>query len=232
MLVCKSWSQLANPGEEAWGGTDKCPSQSDSRQLCVFFPPPLMPLCILSPPTNTSLGITFINSIMLSSYVNCGTIHSCLLTSQRQLWIVQTQAVLFCFDQSRVLFCFLILSGGTSLEVQWLRTHLAMQGRLVWSLVRELRSHMLVACLAATTEPEPSGAHVPQVESLETPRKDPMWCSKDPVGCNWDWMESNTLFVHCSVAQSCPTLCDPMDCSMPGFPVLHHFPGFAQTHVH
>ena len=27
-------------------------------------------------------------------------------------------------------------------------------------------------------------------------------------------------------------LCDPMDCSMPGFPVLHHLPEFAQTHVH
>ena len=34
----------------------------------------------------------------------------------------------------------------------------------------------------------------------------------------------------CSVAQS--TLCDPMDCSMPGFPVLHHLPELAQTHVH
>ena len=29
--------------------------------------------------------------------------------------------------------------------------------------------------------------------------------------------------VHCSVVQSCLTLCDPMDCSTPGFPVLHHF---------
>ena len=28
------------------------------------------------------------------------------------------------------------------------------------------------------------------------------------------------------------TLCDPMDCSTPGFPVLHHFPELAQTHVH
>ena len=27
-------------------------------------------------------------------------------------------------------------------------------------------------------------------------------------------------------------LCDPMDCSIPGFPVLHHLPEFAQTHVH
>ena len=34
-----------------------------------------------------------------------------------------------------------------------------------------------------------------------------------------------------SVAQSL-TLYDPMDCSMPGFPVLHHLPEFAQTHVH
>jgi len=36
----------------------------------------------------------------------------------------------------------------------------------------------------------------------------------------------------CSVAQSCPTLCNPMDCSTPGFPVLHHLPEFAQTHAH
>ena len=36
----------------------------------------------------------------------------------------------------------------------------------------------------------------------------------------------------CSVAQSCPTLCDPMDCSMPGFPVIHHLPEFTQTHIH
>ena len=36
----------------------------------------------------------------------------------------------------------------------------------------------------------------------------------------------------CSVTQSCPTLCDPMDCSMPGLPVLHHLPEFTQTHVH
>ena len=39
-------------------------------------------------------------------------------------------------------------------------------------------------------------------------------------------------FVFCSVAQLCPTLCDLMDCSTPGFPVLHHLPKFAQTHVH
>ena len=34
-----------------------------------------------------------------------------------------------------------------------------------------------------------------------------------------------------SVAQLCLTLCDPMDCSTPGFPVHHQLPEFAQTHV-
>ena len=36
----------------------------------------------------------------------------------------------------------------------------------------------------------------------------------------------------CSVSQLCLTLCEPMDCSTPGFPVLHHLLEFAQTHVH
>ena len=35
-----------------------------------------------------------------------------------------------------------------------------------------------------------------------------------------------------SVAQSCPTLCDPMNYSTPGLPVHHHLPEFTQTHVH
>ena len=35
-----------------------------------------------------------------------------------------------------------------------------------------------------------------------------------------------------SVAQSCPTLCDPMNRSMPGLLVLHQLPEFTQTHIH
>ena len=34
-----------------------------------------------------------------------------------------------------------------------------------------------------------------------------------------------------SVTQSCPTFCDPMNCSTPGLPV-HQLPEFTQTHVH
>ena len=35
-----------------------------------------------------------------------------------------------------------------------------------------------------------------------------------------------------SVAQSCLTLCEAMDCSMPGLPVHHQFPELTQTHTH
>ena len=46
------------------------------------------------------------------------------------------------------------------------------------------------------------------------------------------------IFVHIylvqfsSVTQLCPTLCDPMNRSMPGLPVHHQLPEFTQTHVH
>ena len=39
-------------------------------------------------------------------------------------------------------------------------------------------------------------------------------------------------FYCCSIAKPCPTLCDPMDCSTPGFPVNHQLLELAQTHVH
>ena len=40
------------------------------------------------------------------------------------------------------------------------------------------------------------------------------------------------MIVISSVAYSCPTLCDPMDCSTPGFPEHHQLPELTQTHVH
>ena len=48
------------------------------------------------------------------------------------------------------------------------------------------------------------------------------------------YFPSFTLLFNCCcpVSQSCPTLCNPRDCSTPGFPVLHHLPEFVQTHVH
>ena len=47
------------------------------------------------------------------------------------------------------------------------------------------------------------------------------------------WNQSLHFLCCCfSVSKSCPALCDPMDCSMPGFSVLHHLLELAQTHVH
>ena len=40
------------------------------------------------------------------------------------------------------------------------------------------------------------------------------------------------LLLCCPVTKSYPTLCDPMNCSTSGFPVLPYVPEFAQTHVH
>ena len=43
---------------------------------------------------------------------------------------------------------------------------------------------------------------------------------------------SNNSYHFSSVAQLCPTLCDPMNRSTPGLPVHHQLPEFTQTHVH
>ena len=49
---------------------------------------------------------------------------------------------------------------------------------------------------------------------------------------NFPQESSSQLLLLCSIAKSCLTLCDSIDCSTPGLPVLHHLPEFAQTHVH
>ena len=41
-----------------------------------------------------------------------------------------------------------------------------------------------------------------------------------------------SIFQFSSVTQSCPGVCNPMDCSMSGFPVHHQLLEFSQTHVH
>ena len=48
---------------------------------------------------------------------------------------------------------------------------------------------------------------------------------------SWEW-SSQDWDCCCSVTRSCPTLYNPMDCSTPGFPILHSLSEFAQTHVH
>ena len=55
--------------------------------------------------------------------------------------------------------------------------------------------------------------------------------------CKWEQMTPlvrdhlESSCCCCSDAKLCATLCDPLDCSRPGFPDLHYLPEFAQTHV-
>ena len=51
-------------------------------------------------------------------------------------------------------------------------------------------------------------------------------CSKQPQA------PQRVLVQFSSVIRPCPALCDPMNCSMPGFPVHHQLLKLAQTHVH
>ena len=48
--------------------------------------------------------------------------------------------------------------------------------------------------------------------------------------CMWHFVLLSVQFS--SVCQSCPTLCDPMNCRTPGLPVHHQLPEFTQTHIH
>ena len=56
------------------------------------------------------------------------------------------------------------------------------------------------------------------------------WMDKEAVVHIDNGIFSSVQFS--SVTQSCPTFCDPMDCSTPGLPLHHQLPEFTQTHVH
>ena len=58
------------------------------------------------------------------------------------------------------------------------------------------------------------------------------WCHRVSVySVPSNYCVPPSLLQFSSVAQSCQTLCDPIDCSMPGLPVHHQLPEFTQTHV-
>ena len=74
-----------------------------------------------------------------------------------------------------------------------------------------------------------------QYSCLENPHGQRSLAGYSPWGCKEADMTERLSTAHevilSSVAQSCPTLCDPRDCSTPGFPVHHQLLEPAQTHV-
>ena len=57
-----------------------------------------------------------------------------------------------------------------------------------------------------------------------------IWTTRE-AHSGWS-VNASSSYCCCSVAKLCATLWDPVDCSMPGFPVFHHLPDFAQVHTH
>ena len=85
--------------------------------------------------------------------------------------------------------------------------------------------------------PQPFLHAVPSQEMMVTwavPHRAPRAANGGPFpGQQEESRPSKILSVQFgSVAQLCPTLCDPMNRSTPGLPVHHHLPEFTQTHVH
>ena len=69
------------------------------------------------------------------------------------------------------------------------------------------------------------------------PSVEQLYSTKLVPGANKGWrllilFNNVAEFQFSSVAQFCPTLCNPMNCSTPGFPVHHQLAALAQTHVH
>ena len=75
-----------------------------------------------------------------------------------------------------------------------------------------------------------SGLPFPSPGDLPDPGIKPV--SAALVGGFFTTAPIHSTMIFSSVAQSCPTLCDPMNRSTPGLPVHHQLPEFTQTHVH
>ena len=98
-------------------------------------------------------------------------------------------------------------------------------------LEKEMATHSSVLAWKIPWAEEPG-----RLQSMGSQRVRHNW--ETSLSCILIWTPFSTLPAHqhwvicCSVAQSCPTLRNPTDCSTPGFAVLHHLPEFAETHVH
>ena len=84
-------------------------------------------------------------------------------------------------------------------------------------------------------------AHLSDALSSNIPRTITIWSNANGYfqslvhsiwATNISWIDGYTMNIFSSVTQSCPTLCNLMDCSMPGLPVYHQLPEFTQTHFH
>ena len=91
-------------------------------------------------------------------------------------------------------------------------------GPLPWA---SSQGPLSTSCLYGSDSPDPRCIQRDTVEEAST----------ESHHVNWD-LSHIYMYQFSSVTQLYPTLCNPMDCSTPGFLVHHQLPEFAQTHVH
>ena len=91
-------------------------------------------------------------------------------------------------------------------------------------LEKEMATHSSILAWRIPWKEEPGGLQSMRSQKSQTRLID----SPAAAVCIY----GSTSCRSCSGIQSCLTLCDPVDCSTPGFPVLHHLPELSQTHIH
>ena len=90
-------------------------------------------------------------------------------------------------------------------------------------LEKEMATHFSILAWEISCTEKPG-----RLQSMRSQRVGQHWVTNIFIFLLIKTVRSLLLFSH----SVCLTLCDPMDCSTPGFPVLHCLPEFAQVHIH
>ena len=116
---------------------------------------------------------------------------------------------------------------------------------MLWGMTENLKNKIKInkqtkkAPLNKKQETQRQGARLPvnnkgqfSLEVQTAGWKALSWAEHPPSWPSPHCLRALSPLCYRSVTQSGPTLCNPRDCSTPGFPVLHYLPEFAQTHDH
>ena len=100
-------------------------------------------------------------------------------------------------------------------------------GATLWTV-----AHQATLSMGFSRQEYLSGLPCPPPGYLLYPGIEPVSLTSPALAGSIYTTNANWEVQFSSVAQSCPTLCDPMNCSTPGLPVHHQLPEFTQTHIH
>ena len=125
----------------------------------------------------------------------------------------------------------------TKVSETHLKTYVVKLNKSLWDSWHRSRSVSPISCLWGIVFSFYDFEWVPKCQSKQLLIREGRGC-RDKAGASRNNSAAlgqgpgSTSVQFSSVAQSCPTLCDPMNQSTPGLPVHHHLLEFTQTHVH